>query len=102
MAIIHNQLNHPELVPFDLNLVLLRQLGLLAITVSACSDSICIFVQRRAVKKILVRVVACQSGKEEGISVLVPSCFLRILKTPLISDYLTCDSTWASSSDLVT
>ena len=55
-----NQLNHPELVPFDLNLVLLRLLGLLAITVSACFDSFCIYVQRRTVKRLLVRVVACQ------------------------------------------
>ena len=34
-----NKLNYPELVPFDLILHPIRLLGLLAITVSACSDS---------------------------------------------------------------
>jgi hypothetical protein len=34
-----NQPMHPELVPFDLNLVPIRPRGLLAHTVIACSDS---------------------------------------------------------------
>lgn len=33
-----NELNHPDSVPFDLNVVLIRLRGLLAYTVIACSD----------------------------------------------------------------
>jgi hypothetical protein len=42
-----NQLNHPELVPFDLNLVPIRLRGLLAHTVIACSDSKPLFALSR-------------------------------------------------------
>jgi hypothetical protein len=69
-----NQLNHPKLVPCDLNSVRIRSPGLLAHTVSACSDnsSQCILMSIGFLTLHTERKEACQVPLRQRVAVPNP------------------------------